>query len=159
RTTELGAAAEWADNRGSFRVGYDGSFFRNHVGTLVWDNPLRVSDSATAGPVQGREALWPDSNLNSGNISGLVKLPARSQATAYVSLGKWSQDNPLVPFTINSALPVIPLDRAISDARARVTSTAFTFNSRPTSTLWLNARFRSYDFDNQTPVFKVGNTV
>ena len=104
-------------------------------------------------------SLWPDSHLNSGSITGLIRLPARSQATAYVSLGTWSQNDPLIPYTINSALPVIPLDRPTADARARVTATAFTANSRPREHLWLNARFRSYDFDNRTPVFHVDRTV
>jgi MtrB/PioB family decaheme-associated outer membrane protein len=159
RTTELGAAAEWASDRGSMRIGYDGSFFRNNIGTLVWDNPMRVTDSPTAGPVQGRESLWPNSDMNAGTISGLLNLPARSRATAYISIGNWSQNDPLIPFTINSALPPIALDRPTADVQARVTSMAYTFNSRPTSMLWLNARFRSYDFDNRTPVFHVTNTV
>src|SRR5438093_3389613 len=148
RTTEFGAAAEWSNHRGDLRLGYDSSFFRNNISTLVWDNPLRIADSPTAGPVQGRESLWPNSDLNAGSLSGLIKLPASSQATAYVSIGNWSQNAALVPFTINSALRAIPLDRETADAQARVTATAFAFNSRPTRTLWLNARFRSYDFDN-----------
>jgi len=159
RTTEFGAAAEWSSHRGDLRLGYDSSFFRNNITTLVWDNPLRITDSPTAGPVQGRESIWPNSDLNAGSISGLLKLPASSQATAYVSIGSWSQDGALVPFTINSALPVIPLDRPTADAEARVTSTALAFNSRPTGNLWVNARFRSYDFDNRTPIFHVMNTV
>jgi len=159
RTTEFGAAAEWTNPRGEVRVGYDGSFFRNSNPTLVWDNPLRITDSPTLGPVQGRENIWPDSDVNSGSVSGLVKLPASSQATAYVSLGDWSQNATLVPFTINSALPAVPLDRPTADAKARITATAFSFNTRPTRTVWLNARFRSYDFDNRTPAFHVTNTV
>src|SRR5207249_585185 len=87
RTTEFGAAAEWTNNAGEIRIGYDGSFFRNNVGTLLWDNPLRITDSPTAGPSRGRESLWPNSDLNAGSVSGLLKLPASSQATAYVSLG------------------------------------------------------------------------
>ena len=31
----------------------------------------------------------------------------------------------------------------------------YTFTSRPTDTLWLSARFWSYDFDNRTPLFHV----
>jgi MtrB/PioB family decaheme-associated outer membrane protein len=159
RTTDLGVAAEWMRPRGELRVGYDGSFFHNNVSTLAWDNPLVATDSPTAGPVQGRMALWPDSTINTGSVSGLVKLPARSQATAYLSLGNWSQNELLIPFTTNSALPAIPLDRPTADAKARITATAFAFNSRPTDVLWLAARVRSYDFDNQTPIFAVANTV
>jgi MtrB/PioB family decaheme-associated outer membrane protein len=159
RTTDLGVAAEWTNARGEVRVGYDGSFFRNTIDTLVWDNPLRSTDSPTAGPAQGRMMLWPDSTINAGSVSGLVKLPASSQATAYLSVGNWTQDAALIPFTINAALPPVPLDRPTADARAVVTATAFTYNARPMPHLWLNARFRSYDFDNRTPVFSVPTTV
>ncbi len=159
RTTDIGVAAEWLGTRGSLRLGYDSSMFRNNVSTLVWDNPLLAHDSPTAGPAQGRMALWPDSDINSGSVSGVVKLPKDSQATAYVSLGDWSQNMALVPFTINAALASPPLDRATADASARVTATAFDLNSRPVERLWLNARFRSYDFDNRTPIFHVQNTV
>jgi MtrB/PioB family decaheme-associated outer membrane protein len=159
RTTELGLALEWASRRGSARLGYDGSFFRNDVDTLVWDNPLRVADSPTLGPVQGRMSLWPDSTMNAASATGLLNLPARSRATAYISVGSWSQNAPLVPFTINGILPLIPLDRATADAQARVTSMNYSFNSRPVDTVAFTARYRSYDFDNRTPVFHVGNTV
>jgi MtrB/PioB family decaheme-associated outer membrane protein len=158
RTTDLGVAAEWTGGRGQLRVGYDGSFFNNNTATLIWDNPLRSTDSPTAGPAQGRMALWPNSDLNSGSLSGLVKL-GNSQATGYVSLGSLSQDDALIPFTINGAIASPPLPRNSADASARITATAFTFNSRPNSQLWLNARFRSYDFDNRTPPFVVPTTV
>ena len=159
RTTDLDSGLEWANSRASARVGYYGSFFRNEFNTLVWDNPLRITDSPTLGPLQGRESLWPDSNLNTGNISGTLNLPWRSHATAYLSIGQWTQDNVLIPFTVNSALPIIPLDRQTSDANARVTSMNYTFSSRPTDIVWISARYKSYDFDNRTPVFHVANTV
>lgn len=159
RNTDLGAAIEWASSRGSLRLGYDGSFFRNNVSTLTWDNPLRASDSPTLGPLQGRMSLWPNSNMTAGSVLGLVNLPARSRATAYVSVGNWSQDDPLIPFTINSSLPAIALDRATAAAQARVTSMNYSFNSRPADHVSVTARYRLYDFDNRTPVFHVTRTV
>jgi MtrB/PioB family decaheme-associated outer membrane protein len=159
RTTDVGVAAEWSGQKGDLRVGYDGSFFHNNISTLVWDSPLRFTDSPSSGPAQGRMALWPDSDLNTGSISGLFRLPASSQATGYVSVGTLSQNDTLIPFTINSALAAPTLDRPTADASARITATSFAFNSRPTHSLWFNARFRSYDFDNRTPVFNVTNTV
>ena len=159
RTTELGTSLEWTNSRGLARVGYDGSFFRNNVSTLVWDNPLRIADSPTAGPVQGRMDLWPNSNMNAVNATGVVNLPRRSQVMAYVSVGDWRQNDPLIPFTINSALSAPSLDRATADAKAIVTATTFSFTSKPTDALWVSARYRLYDFDNRTPVFHVSNTV
>ena len=159
RTTDLGSALEWSNGKAVAKLGYDGSFFRNAIPTLIWDNPLRIIDSPTAGPLQGRMSLWPDSNYNSANASGSISMPGRSQATAYVAVGNMTQDNPLIPFTINTALASPALDRPTSDVSAKITSTAFSFSSRPVDVLWLTARYRSYDFNNQTPVFNVGNTV
>jgi len=161
RTTDVGVAAEWNAQRGYLRIGYDGSFFKNNISTLVWDNPLRSTDapSGGAGPAHGRMAIWPNSDLNSGSVSGLFKLPSNSTVTAYVSLGSLSQDDALIPFTINTAIASPPLARPTADASARITATAFTYNVRPTSQLWLNARFRSYDFDNHTQPFVVPTTV
>ncbi|HWW82612.1 MAG TPA: MtrB/PioB family outer membrane beta-barrel protein [Vicinamibacterales bacterium] len=159
RTTELGTALEWANERGMARLGYDGSFFRNNISTLTWDNPLRVTDSPTAGPAQGRMTLWPNSNMNAASATGMLNLPWRSRATAYVSVGNWSQNDQLIPFTNNSTLPTIPLDRTTADAQARVTAMTYSFTSKPTNGLWFSARYRSYDFDNRTPVFHVANTV
>jgi MtrB/PioB family decaheme-associated outer membrane protein len=159
RTTELGTAVEWTGTRGLARLGYDGSFFHNDIGTLVWDNPLRITDSPTAGPAQGRMALWPNSNLNAATVSGIVKLPGRSRLTANLSLGRSSQDDPLIPFTINSTLASPGLDRPTADAKADITTMAYAFTSRPANPVWLSVRYRSYDFDNRTPVFNVANTV
>jgi MtrB/PioB family decaheme-associated outer membrane protein len=158
RTTEFGSSVEWKHGPGLVQVGYDGSFFRNNITTLIWDNPIVAVDS-TSGSSQGRMALWPNSDMNQGHITGSLKLPARSVATAFVAVANWSQNDPLIPFTINTALPDIPLDRPTAEAKAIVTTMNYTYTTRPTDALWLNARFRRYDFDNRTPVFRVERTV
>src|SRR5262245_56427898 len=129
RTTDIGSAIEFSNNRGFARLAYDGSFFRNNVATLIYANPLRVTDSATAGPTEGRMTLWPNSDLNTVSASGSLNLPAHSHATAYLSLGQMSQNDALIPFTINTALVSPPLDRATADAKARVTAMNYSFTS------------------------------
>jgi MtrB/PioB family decaheme-associated outer membrane protein len=159
RTTELGGAFEWANGRSLLRLGYDGSFYRNNAGTLVWDNPLRIADSIGAGPYQGRMALWPNSAYNTVSATASVSMVGRSQAVAYLAVGNMTQNDPLIPFTINTALPSIELARPTANAQARVTSANLTFTSRPTDIVWFSARFRSYGFINRTPEFHVGNLV
>lgn len=159
RSTEMNAAAEWSNDRGSIRLQYDGSWFNNNVQTLVWDNPSVATDTLTGGSSQGRTALWPSSTLNAVSIAGSKTLPARTRATAYVSVGAWDQNEGLLPFTVNSALPAIPLARTTAQATADVTAVNLNFTSRPTDRVWLNLRYRRYDFDNQTPVFNVTSSV
>jgi MtrB/PioB family decaheme-associated outer membrane protein len=159
RAADVGAALEYAHGGNLVKLGYDGSLFRNNLPTLVWDNPLRQTDSPTAGPYQGREANWANSDYHSVNVTGVVSMAGHSQASAYVAVGSLGHNDPLIPFTINTALVSPTLDRTMSEAAARTTATAFSFTSRPTPAVWLSARYRSYDFDNRTPVFHVGNSV
>jgi MtrB/PioB family decaheme-associated outer membrane protein len=159
RTTDLGTSLEYSNDRGYARLAYDGSFFRNNVTTLVWDNPSRVSDAAVGGPAQGRMALWPNTDMNSVSAAGGLKLPGHSRASAYISLGNLSNNAALLPFTINTALVSPPLDRPTADVTARVTAMNYLFTSRPVNTVWFSARYRQYEFDNRTVPFEIKNGV
>ena len=158
RTNDLNATAEWSTPRAMARLAYDGSWFANGVETLIWDNPLRLTDLA-ASPSQGRMALWPDSTAHTVSVAGSLALPARSRAFGYVSVGSWLQDQALLPFTINTAIAPIPLARPTAEAEARIVSMNYRVTSRPTPILWLNGQFRLYDYDNLTPHFPVDQYV
>jgi MtrB/PioB family decaheme-associated outer membrane protein len=159
RTTDFGTSVEYANDHGFARLGYDGSFFHNNVTTLTWDNPSRITDSATLGPLQGRMSLWPNTDMNTVSAAGGLNLPGRSHATAFLSVASMTNNNPLLPFTVNTALASPALYRANSDVKAVVTSMNYAFTSRPTSLLWFSARYRQYEFDNQTTPFQVANGV
>jgi MtrB/PioB family decaheme-associated outer membrane protein len=154
RTTDLRSALEWANGRVFTRVAYDASFFRNDVQSLTWDNPARSTDIAS-GSSRGRLALAPDSDMNTLSASGSVRLPGRSRAAAFVSYGVMAQDTALLPFSINSAHPVVALPRATAQADAHVTAMNYSFTSSPVPMLWFNARYRQYEFDNRTPEFHI----
>ena len=165
-TTELNAMLEWANDRGMARVAWDGSWFDNHVESLIADSPWRATDStnpsayvAGNGTARGRMALWPDSTANTVSAGAAYNLPRRSRVNGMFSIGQWDQNAALLPYTINTAIPQIPLDRLTAEARARVTAFNVNFVSRPTNELWFNVRARRYDFDNRTPVFHVTNYV
>ena len=162
RTRDVKADAEWATTRGMVRVGYDGSWFANDVPTLIWDNPLKLTDAVSAtgyvdgrAGAQGRAAMWPNSTDHGVSTAASIKLPGKSRAIATVRVGALRQDAPLEAATINSAAPPIPLPRATADIQARTVAMNYTFTSRPAARLWINARYRYYDFDNRTPEFTV----
>jgi len=159
RTTDLGTSLEYSNDVAYARLAYDGSFFHNNVTTLTWDNPARVTDSPTAGPAQGRMSLWPNTTMNTVSASGGVKLPGHSRASAYISVGNMSNDDALLPFTVNSALVSPSLARQTADVKARVTAMNYLFTSRPTTMVWFSARYRQYEFDNRTEPFDVQNGV
>jgi MtrB/PioB family decaheme-associated outer membrane protein len=131
------------------RVAYSGSWFDNLAPTLVWDSPLRLDDSATA-PGRGRMSLWPSNSAQTVSATGFLKWAHRTQLTGAISYGFWNNDEPLQPFTINSALPQLELPRVTAQAEARVFSTNLNFVSRPFTDWSFDARVRRYDYNNHT---------
>ena len=56
-------------------------------------------------------SLWPSNSAQTISFGGYTKLAHKTQVTGFFSYGLWSNDEPLQPFTINSALPTIALPR------------------------------------------------
>ncbi len=151
RTNDFTVGTEWTNGRQMLRVAYNGSWFNNLDDTLVWDSPLRLADSATAGPGAGRMALWPTNSAQTVSAAGYAKFAHRTQFTGFVSYGLWNNNEPLQPFTINAALPTIPLPRATAEAEAHVFSTNLNLVSRPAADWEFIAHARVYDYSNHMP--------
>jgi MtrB/PioB family decaheme-associated outer membrane protein len=150
RTNDFTVGAEWKQSRSMLRVAYNGSWFDNLDDTLVWDSPLRLTDSAEDGPGHGRMALWPSNSAQTVSAAGYAKLARRTQLTGFLSYGVWNNDEPLQPFTINAALPQLPLPRTTAEAEAHVFSTNLNLVSRAGDYWRFNARLRRYDYNNHT---------
>jgi MtrB/PioB family decaheme-associated outer membrane protein len=148
-TNDVDLGTEWTDGRKLFRIAYEGSWFNNHSEDLIWDSPLRLDDSATA-PGRGRMALWPSNSAQTVTAAGFWRWPGRTQLTGAISYALWQNNEPLQPFTINSALPQLALPRATAEAEAGVFSTNLNFISRPITDWSFAARARVYDFNNKT---------
>ena len=159
RLADVDAGAEYSRGAVMFRAGYSGSFFHNEDTTVTYDSPFRLTDVA-ATPSRGRNSLPPSNSFVSVNGMASVKMPARSRATAYVSMGQLKDaGDPLMPQTINSANPTLPLERDRVNGEARTSAVNLTFVSRPARYMDLNVRYRSYDYDNRTPVFTMNERV
>ena len=157
--TEADAGAEFVRGPLLLRAGYIGSFFHNDVTSVEFDNPFRAIDSASASS-RGRLTLAPTNSYNGVNGLASVKLPHRSRASAFVSIGRLTDaGDPIVPQTINSALSPAPIARATVDGEARTTAVNLTFVSRPTRYVDFTAGYRQYDYDNRTPEFAMTQRV
>jgi MtrB/PioB family decaheme-associated outer membrane protein len=153
RLTDFEAGAEFSRDRLLLRAGYAGSFFQNRATTPEFDNPFRVLDISTASS-RGRSSLAPNNTFFSVNGMASVRLPQRSRATAYVSVGSLTDaGDSLMPQTINTAVVASPVDRTQVDGKARTLGLNLSYVSRPTRNTDINVQFRTYDYDNQTPHF------
>ena len=150
RTNDMDAGVEWKNQRSMFRAAYNGSWFDNQADTLTWDNPLVLTDSTSASG-HGRTALWPSNSLQTLSAAGYTKFAHRTQLTGSLAFGWANNDEPLLPFTINTALPQIPLPRDTADASATTVATTIGLVSRPEDDWRFSARFRRYAYDNNTP--------
>src|SRR3954452_5593070 len=154
RANDFTLGTEWTNGQSLLRVGYQGTWFNNLDDTLVWDSPLRLDDASGA-PGKGRTALWPSNSAQTVSVSGYTKLAHKTQISAFFSYGMWSNDEPLQPFTINSALPTIALPRANANADAHVFSTNLNLTSHPAVDWRFAARLRNYTYDNHMPVTSI----
>jgi MtrB/PioB family decaheme-associated outer membrane protein len=157
--TDFTGGAEFVRDPVLLRAGYVGSWFQNDFTTLTFDNPFRAVDSTSASS-RGRLSLAPTNSFVSVNGLASVKLPYRSRATAYVSVGSLADnDDPLMAQTINSAVVTAPLERTRVEGEARTTALNLAFVSRPNRQFDVDVRFRSYDYDNRTPEFALTQRV
>lgn len=154
RANDFTIGTEWTNAKNMLRVAYSGSWFDNLADPLVWDSPLRIDDAADK-PARGRMSLWPSNSAQTISFGGYTKLPHKTQITGFFSYGLWSNDEPLQPFTINSALPVIALPRTNADAEAHVFSTNLNLTSHPTTDWRFGARFRNYTYANHMPATSI----
>ena len=158
RTNDFTLGTEWTKAGNMLRVAYQGTWFDNLDDTLVWDSPLRLDD-ASGSPGRGRLALWPSNSANTFSAAASTTLPRHTRITGFLSYGVWNNDDPVLPFTINSALPVIPLPRTTTEGKAGITSANVNFVSHPAADWRFSARLRDYDYNNKTPAFPVNQYV
>lgn len=165
RTNDLGASLEWTNNRGMLRVGYDGSWFDQRVPTYTWDNPLRVTDQTYSrayvtgdGTAIGRGTQWPSNSVYYANFGGAYRLPLKTSVNGTLSLGQATQNEALVPFTINTTIPALndlsSLDRRTAEAKADIGAATVNFVTRPSRQFDVTARYRFSRYDNKTPHFE-----
>ena len=150
RTNDFSIGTEWTNSKNMIRVAYDGSWFDNLDPILTWDSPLDLNDGVE-NPGRGRMTLWPSSSAQTVSIGGFSKFARRTQLTGFLSFGSWSNDQPLQPFTINTALPQLALPRATTEGDANVFSTNLNLVSRPADEWRVGARFRRYQYSNEMP--------
>ncbi len=157
--TDVDGSAEYARGDALFRGGYTASWFRNDVTSLVFENPYRATDATNASSV-GRIGLPPSNSWIGVNGMASYRLPRRTRVMAYVSTSVLKDaGDPIIPFTANTALPVIPLDRPTVDGAARTRNANLTLTSRPVNRVSVDVRYKYFDYDNQTPEFEIRQRV
>jgi MtrB/PioB family decaheme-associated outer membrane protein len=172
RTREVGLNAEYPIRNGLVRGMVRMNEFSNALTSYTFDNPFRASDSTDAsayqapgsasvnGPAFGRLSLPPDNRAVNAAAGILYKLPWNTRLTADVGMGRWTQDDTLVPYATNTAIreafagpggTPTPLPVSTLDGVINTTTLNLQVTSKPLRNTSLTARYRSYDLENDTP--------
>lgn len=151
RTQDIMASAEYAVKNWDLQLAYSTSIFKNNIDVLVWDNPFREVDAVGAAS-RGRIDLWPDNMAQQVKFSGAGNLPLSTRIMTSFSYGWRSQNDAFIPYTINSALTSVPALPATSlNGKVGTTLATVSFTNRYFSSVWFSAKYRFFDYDNQTP--------
>jgi len=151
RTHLTDVGAEYANKKWVIQFGYSGSLFTNEISTLVWDNPFRTTDAANAGAT-GRADLYPDNNAHQIRLAFSIKLAKDTRFMGSIVRGWMFQNDSFLPFTINSAIANVPTLPATSlHGEKNTLAMNYTLNSTILRRLPMTIRYRSYDYDNDTP--------
>jgi len=172
RTNDVTAGLEYSNQSGMIRVGWDASWFNNDIKQIIWDNPLRATDTTPFdpsgysngnGPARGQMAVPPSNTLNTVSTTGLYKMPSHTTISGTVSFTAMKQNDALLPYTINPAIanPTVyatypglaALPRATAEADVHGLNAMFNFTARPNNFFGLAMRYRFNDHQNLTPAF------
>lgn len=143
KTNELRASVGYRAEKANARFEYYLSSFDNEVESLTWDNVYTAGSFATT----GRLALPPDNRYQRFSLTGGVSLPHRTRVSAVAEYGRMEQDEDLLDYSVNGESPV----RTSADAEITTTNLTLNAATRPFARLGVNARYRYYKTENDTP--------
>ncbi|OGF67421.1 MAG: hypothetical protein A2Y62_15800 [Candidatus Fischerbacteria bacterium RBG_13_37_8] len=162
RTTNVDANLEYSKDWGTLRGGVWVSAFDNDIQTLQWDNFYRITDrtyssaySPGDGTSRGELALSPSNMAQKVYLNASLKLFKSARLNGSFSYGKFSQNEPLLPYTINHSIAEeIPFALSApansANAKANVANLNLTFTSKITKGVNISAGIRYYNFEDKT---------
>lgn len=172
RTDQITFGTSYRRQHWGVNFDYTFSQFRNHIEAVTFDNPFRVTDKQATGSggvfnrnefARGLFAQEPSNESHSLLISAFVDLPAHSRLAGALGWSFWRQDARFLPFTLNSAITAANLPAGVTptslsalprqslEGEVNTFTADQVFASRPTERFSFNIRYRSYDYNNETP--------
>jgi MtrB/PioB family decaheme-associated outer membrane protein len=148
-TDQLNAGVRFSVGSLNLGLAYFGSFYRNDIDSLSWENPF----TAAPGADRGRLALEPDNDFQQLSLTGVYRTTTLNTVVAFsTALGQGEQNAVFLPYTINSTLPATALPSPSLDGQVDTGNYALTITSRPYKRTNIRFSYRYDERDNQTPV-------
>ncbi len=147
-TDQIDAGLQYGTDRASLTLAYYGSYFSNQNPSLSWDIPF----TASPGQDQYRMAMAPDNDFQQVSLSGAYRLMQWDTVVAFtLASGRGEQNEPLLPYTNNSAIGAGALPRSSLNGEVDTANYALTVTSRPLPKGRIKFAYRFDERDNTTP--------
>lgn len=154
---------------------YRVSSFDNHNSALRFDNPYRITDTSVgsvgatfaAGPSTGLIALPPSNLYQEATVTSVLsRLPRQTSLSALFSVGFLRQNEPLLPFSSNTAAELpgpnnqlfnatdpAALPRATAEAAMNTATGQLRLTTQPAARVHLVAQYRFFNLANNEKLF------
>ena len=142
-TDIVNATLRYAGNDGQVDLKYQMSIFNNNNNSLTWQDPFNTAAS-------GSMSLAPDNEFHQLSLTGGYTLPYKSRLTGLISMGRMTQNQSYLPYTVNNNATPSPLPQSSLDGQVWLTNAQLKLTSRPLDKLRLNAELRYNERDNKT---------
>ncbi|HEX7180311.1 MAG TPA: MtrB/PioB family outer membrane beta-barrel protein [Thermoanaerobaculia bacterium] len=174
-TQDAEIAGEWNGDRAGVRFGYRLSSFENDISTVIWDNPFRLTSSTDPNAYQSPSAssvngsslgfadLAPDNQASQFFVSGRARFGSSWFLNGSAALINMTQDEALLPYTLNTAIQGINFDGSTfdptnpanlparnADNEVDVLNLSAQADTDIGESFDLTFRYRYYDYDNKS---------
>jgi MtrB/PioB family decaheme-associated outer membrane protein len=148
-TDEMDLGIRYKAENFNMALAYYGSYYRNGVDSLTWDNPF----TSFPGADQGRTAVEPDNDFQQLSFSGAYFAEVmRTNIVFSAAMGRGEQTATLLPYTINPTLSPPSLPVSSLDGKVDTSNYTFTITSRPFDKTRVSLSYRQDERENKTPV-------
>ena len=146
-TDQVDLGFHFTGDRSFLQVGYYGSFFKNHVDSMTWQNWAVVPSTSGTFPNTNTMSSAPSNEFHQLTLTGGYDFSTSTHLVVDAALGRSSQND---NFLSDATTPVVP----VSSANALVISKNFSLKltGRPVTALQLSAGYKFDERDNHTPV-------
>lgn len=156
-TQQIDAVLSYADTTKQFSLGYYVSLFDNDNDSLIWQNPYSAITgwvpSAGYPSGQGQIGLAPDNEFHQISASGGWSFSNTIRLSGDVSIGRATQNQPFLPYTINPVIAAsitqpLPVDSLDGEVDTKYIGLRFTM--QPLDSVSLAGTYKFDERDNKT---------
>ncbi|HWY68697.1 MAG TPA: MtrB/PioB family outer membrane beta-barrel protein [Terriglobales bacterium] len=166
--------AEYTSKTWGAQLGYVGSFLQSNVKSMLFDSPFATADLAVqiippgggcvvtapaqncsigAVPAHGQMALYPDNQAHYLHFATAFDVGKYIHVMGLVMPGWLRQNDAFLPYTANTAITGLPALPASSlNGQKQTLAMNWTAIAKLTKRLQLEAKYRHYDYNNDTGV-------